>query len=150
MGYAHRKLQTQPHASLSIHGAYNDADLQRLLVRMKPDLVWFPAVWPETYSYTLSACLLAGVAVVAPNLGSFPERLNCRRWTWLMPWNTPPLAWLDFFLRLREQHFCAAQEPPVAPAFPPAPEDAFIQSWSYDQDYLRPFERLRQNSDNPA
>lgn len=150
MGYAHRKLQTQPHASLSIHGAYNDADLQRLLVRMKPDLVWFPAVWPETYSYTLSACLLAGVAVVAPNLGSFPERLNCRRWTWLMPWNTPPLAWLDFFLRLREQHFCAAQEPPVAPAFPPAPEDAFIQSWSYDQDYLHPFERLRQNSDNPA
>lgn len=149
MGYAHRSLQTQPHASLSVHGAYQDRDLVRLLQRMQPDLVWFPAQWPETYSYTLSACLLAGVPVVAPDLGSFPERLSRRRWTWLMPWNTTPHAWLDFFLALRSQHFQTGQEPAAAPMFPAAQEDALIQDWSYEDDYLHRIEAIRQNGDNP-
>lgn len=150
MGYAHRSLKTQPHASLSVHGPYQDSDLVRLLQRMKPDLVWFPAQWPETYSYTLSACLLAGVPVVAPDLGSFPERLSRRHWTWLMPWNTTPRAWLDFFLALRSQHFQTGQEPAAAPTYPAAQEDALIQDWSYEDDYLRRIEAARQTSDNPA
>lgn len=137
MGYAHRTLATQPHASLSVHGPYQDNDLVRLLQRMKPDLVWFPAQWPETYSYTLSACLQAGIPIVAPSLGAFPERLSSRRWTWLMPWNTSPRAWLDFFLSLRAQHFQTGHEPPAAPTFPAAEEDALIRLWSYETDYLR-------------
>lgn len=40
-----------------IHGAYKDKDLVQIIRRLKPNLVWFPAQWPETYSYTLSACL---------------------------------------------------------------------------------------------
>lgn len=150
MGYAHRRLATQPHASLSVHGAYEDGDLVRLLTRMKPDAVWFPAQWPETYSYTLSACLLAGVPVVAPDLGSFPERLSRRRWTWLMPWNSSPHAWLDFFLGLRTFHFQTGLEPAAAPAFAPAEEDALVQPWSYEDDYLRRIEATQQNGDNPA
>lgn len=150
MGYAHRSLKTQPHASLSVHGAYQDSDLVRLLLRMKPDLVWFPAQWPETYSYTLSACLLAGVPVVAPDLGSFPERLSRRRWTWLMPWDTTPHAWLEFFLALRSRHFLTGQEPAAAPVFAAAQEDALVQDWSYENDYLRPIEAAWQTSDNQA
>lgn len=149
MGYAHRRLKTQPHASLSVHGAYQDDDLIRLLIRMKPDLVWFPAQWPETYSYTLSACLLAGVPVVAPCLGAFPERLSRRRWTWLMPWNTTPQAWLDFFLSLRSQNFQKGLEPAFAPSYPAAQEDALIREWSYEDDYLQRIESARQSSDNP-
>src|SRR2546427_7883740 len=41
---------------------------------LQPDLAWFPAQWPETYSYTLSACLAAGLPIVAPEIGAFPER----------------------------------------------------------------------------
>lgn len=40
------------------------------------DLIWFPAQWPETYSYTLSACLLGGWPVVAPDLGAFAEKVK--------------------------------------------------------------------------
>ncbi|MEO8653071.1 MAG: methyltransferase domain-containing protein, partial [Ramlibacter sp.] len=61
IGYAYRELHKQPRASLTVHGPYEEADLQGLLKWMKPDLVWFPALWPETYSYTLSACLIAGL-----------------------------------------------------------------------------------------
>lgn len=59
LGYGYRSLQTQPKARLTVHGAYAESDLRELLAWLKPDIVWFPAQWPETYSYTLSAALQA-------------------------------------------------------------------------------------------
>ena len=51
---------------------------------MKPHVVWFPAQWPETYSYTLSAAIDAGLPIVASRIGAFPERLAGRPLTWLV------------------------------------------------------------------
>ena len=137
LGYAFRALKSQPEASLTIHGAYQERDLPRLLQRLQPHVVWFPAVWPETYSYTLSACLQAGLPVVATDLGAFPERLAQRPGTWVRPWNTPAADWLAFFLRLREQFIAGETSadacPPVASAGPAPQEDA----WDYRSDYLR-------------
>lgn len=137
VGYAHRALKTQPHASLTIHGAYQDEDLPSLLRRLKPDVVWFPAQWPETYSYTLSACLQAGVPIVAPDLGAFPERLQRRHWTWLMPWKTSAHQWRLFFTDIRTQHFQTGKGPAGTPCCSAALADAKIGSWSYERDYLR-------------
>ncbi|TCP16256.1 GT2 family glycosyltransferase [Simplicispira metamorpha] len=136
VGYAHRPLQTQPHASLTIHGAYADSDLPRLLERLRPDIVWFPARWPETYSYTLSACLLAGVPIMAPNLGAFPERLSQRPWTWIRPWETNAQTWVEIFETLRNQHFVTGQPPPLAPEFIAALPESSATPWSYTTDYL--------------
>ena len=33
-------------------GAYVDDELPDLIRSVKPHLIWFPAVWPETFSYT--------------------------------------------------------------------------------------------------
>lgn len=137
IGYPHRQMRTQPHASLTIHGPYAEADLPQLLQRLQPDLVWFPALWPETYSYTLSACLKAGLPVVAPDIGAFTERLSERPWTWLRPWNTPPDAWLSFFLEIRQRHFLQAHAPLPAPAAPGSELDAQLLPWSYEHDYLK-------------
>ncbi len=52
-------------------------------------LAWFPAQWPETYSYTLSACLRARLPVVAPDIGAFGERMRGREWTWIMMDDSP-------------------------------------------------------------
>ena len=35
----------------------------------------FPAQWPETYSYTLTAAINAGLPIVATRIGAFTERL---------------------------------------------------------------------------
>lgn len=113
VGFAYRHLVTQPRSRLTIHGAYEEADLPRLLEWLDPDLAWFPALWPETYSYTLSACLTAGLPVVAPNLGAFAERLSERPWTWVRAWNDGPGTWVDFFETLRRDVF--AQMSPTAP-----------------------------------
>ncbi|MEO7391141.1 MAG: glycosyltransferase, partial [Ramlibacter sp.] len=137
MGHAYRELRKQPRASLAVHGAYQESDLPGLLDWIKPDLVWFPALWPETYSYTLSACLEAGLPVVAPDIGAFPERLSGRPWSWVRPWDDPAAQLLAFFCEVRERNFIPAQAPAPQWQVAPAAGDASIGSWSYDSDYLR-------------
>lgn len=137
VGYAYRSLHSQPHASLTVHGPYAEHDLPRLLERLKPDVVWFPALWPETYSYTLSACLKVGVPVVAPDLGAFAERLDGRRWTWLKRWDTPAAEWLQFFQQIRHENFETGQEPERPHADAAVGADALVYDWSYSDDYLQ-------------
>ncbi len=98
IGYAYRHLKDIE--TLSVTGPYSDADLEALLGAWKPDIVWFPAQWPETYSYTLSACLAMGMPVAATNLGAIAERLAGRPYSWLHPWGTPAQKWNDFFLQI--------------------------------------------------
>ena len=136
-GYGYRSLRTRPKSALTVHGKYEEDELQGLLDWLKPDLVWFPAQWPETYSYTLSACLEAGLPVVGPDLGAFAERLSGRPWSWVRPWTTTPTEWVAFFERIREQNFSTGQSPsPQWFALMETGADALIQDWNYDRDYL--------------
>ena len=64
-----------------------------------PDVIWFPAQVPETYSYTLSVALATGVPIVAAALGVFPERLASHADAILVPWDAAPGAWNDALLR---------------------------------------------------
>ncbi|MDF1486394.1 methyltransferase domain-containing protein [Ramlibacter sp. H39-3-26] len=137
LGYAYRSLRTQPRAALTVHGEYTETDLPGLLHWLQPDLVWFPALWPETYSYTLSACLLAGLPVAAPDLGAFAERLASRPWTWIRRWDTPPQAWLEFFETIRTEHFLSGTGPTPPAAVPATGLDARMLSWDYRTDYLK-------------
>lgn len=105
IGYAYRSLRTPPKANLTVHGAYDDKDLPQLLRWLQPDAIWFPAVWPETYSYTLSASLESALPIIAPNIGAFAERLQNRSWTWLGDWKQTPAQWIEFFRFIRDQHF---------------------------------------------
>lgn len=114
VGYAYRNLTTQPKARLTVHGSYDESDLPSLLHWLQPDLIWFPAQCPETYSYTLSAALEGGYPVAAPALGAFSERLSGRAWSWLCNWNMSATQWLEFFDGVREKNFIAGQEPAKA------------------------------------
>jgi glycosyltransferase involved in cell wall biosynthesis len=76
-----------------IQGEYGETTLPALIAADRPDVIWFPAQVPETFSYTLSAALVADAAIVASDLGAFPERLAGRPRTWLLPWNATPAEW---------------------------------------------------------
>lgn len=132
VGYAYRSLKTRPRSHLTVHGEYTEAELPGMLEWLQPDLVWFPALWPETYSYTLSACLQAGLPVVAPNLGAFPERLSGRTWTWVMPWDTATADWLQFFAHIHLNHFATGTPPPQQPPS----STVSTPTWDYSQHYL--------------
>jgi methionine biosynthesis protein MetW len=134
LGYGYRHLQTQPRARLTVHGAYKEEDLPGLLTWLQPDIVWFPALWPETYSYTLSAALKAGLPVAVPDIGAFAERVAGRPWSWVCPWEQSGAQWTEFFTQLHGKHFATAQ----GPAQPPLPPTGIPPQtpWSYRSDYL--------------
>ena len=63
-------------AGVAITGRYlEDEALDRLLA-LEPHMIWLPSLWPETYSYTLSLGLLAGLPVCAFDIGAIARRLR--------------------------------------------------------------------------
>jgi glycosyltransferase involved in cell wall biosynthesis len=96
-------------------GPYEAADLPSLLQEVAPHLVWFPARWPETFSYTLSACLESGLPVAAHRIGAFSERLAMRPWTWTFPANRSAVEWANFFNQVHRDHFTKAEGPGLSP-----------------------------------
>lgn len=73
LGYAYKNL-----ATVDTTGPYEPIELTQLIAQHHVDIIFFPAQWPETYSYTLSYALNSGLPIIAPNLGAFPERLSNR------------------------------------------------------------------------
>jgi hypothetical protein len=142
LGYAYRDLKRHPNALLTVHGEYKEADLPAKLAALQADIVWFPAQWPETYSYTLSAALQAGLPLIAPEIGAFAERLQNRPWTWVQAWDTPVATWVTVFKALRDGHFATGIPPVPAPspasvlATASAGSGASPSTWAYQTDYL--------------
>ncbi|MEM6579953.1 MAG: glycosyltransferase [Pseudomonadota bacterium] len=99
LGYAYRALN----AAVVSHGPYRNDEVYGLIEGIAPDVMWYPAQWPETYSYTLSAALHCGLAVVAPDLGAFSERLTGRAHSTLAAWGLPRTGWVEFWQRVLQQ-----------------------------------------------
>ena len=97
---------------LHMTGRYEEAALPALIRKVRPHVLWFPASWPETYSYTVSAGIAAGLPIVASRIGALPERLAERPLTWLVDPTFDTAPWLDAFEAAR-----AALHAPV-PAIP--------------------------------
>jgi glycosyltransferase involved in cell wall biosynthesis/GT2 family glycosyltransferase len=102
-----------PTAPLSIHGEYLDGELPRLIAAESPDVIWFPAQVPETYSYTLSVAMTTGLPVVASDLGALPERLANYPHAVIVPWNAPAGRWNDILRNVGEREQDDARLAPV-------------------------------------
>ena len=127
--------RTLPDA-LHVSGHYELEDLPALLRRVDPHLVWFPAQWPETYSYTLSEAFAAGLPVVAPALGAFSERLAGRPWSWLVDHRDSAEQHVERFVRLRAENFVPGV-PPSPPPTPPLEAPGLEPCYGfYEQSYL--------------
>lgn len=106
IGYAYKTL----HSTIVTTGPYTDAQLPELIAQAKPHLIWFPCTWPETYSYTLSYSLAAGLPVLCSDIGAFAERIDNRPGSWLADWRSSPEQWLDRLLQLRQSFPSADQQ----------------------------------------
>jgi GT2 family glycosyltransferase/glycosyltransferase involved in cell wall biosynthesis len=98
LGYAFRALGD----AVKSHGAYSSHDLQQKLDEIKPDVIWYPAQWPETYSYTLSIALEKGLPVVVPNIGAFGERIVGRQYSRVIAWDTSVKKMCEIWRSLRK------------------------------------------------
>jgi GT2 family glycosyltransferase/glycosyltransferase involved in cell wall biosynthesis len=129
IGYAETPLPAPLADRITVTGEYAEAELPRLLADAKPDVVWFPAQWPETYSYTLSAGINAGLPIVATRIGAFPERLEGRPFSWLVDPEASTDEWLAVFAKVRGE-LARQRKPPPAPLRQPVAD-------YYAEHYLR-------------
>ncbi|MCB1844128.1 MAG: hypothetical protein KDI09_14285, partial [Halioglobus sp.] len=125
LGYAYRKLG----AHVVSHGPYDNAQVHALVTKINPDIVWFPALWPETYSFTLSVALHHGLPVVVPNIGAFVERVSGRSHSAVVAWDTPAARWRSFWLEV-----LANRALPAAPGADTVP--ASMRREFYASDYI--------------
>jgi GT2 family glycosyltransferase/glycosyltransferase involved in cell wall biosynthesis len=98
IGYAYKPLRE----TVTQHGAYKNEDLAGIIKQVNPHIIWFPAQWPETYCYVLTAAMQVGLPILATNLGSFPERLEGRPASYVQSWNLTPEQWKNLLIQLRE------------------------------------------------
>jgi len=128
IGATERHLTGMAARRLVVGGAYVDADLPVLVAEARAHVAWFPAQWPETWSYTLSAALDAGLPIVASAIGAFPERLAGRALTWLVDPAASAETWLEALAAAREavSGGVADAAPPIA--LPAVPATAAMRS----------------------
>jgi glycosyltransferase involved in cell wall biosynthesis len=127
IGDAYGDSQLLREAGVWVSGRYEEGDVRALLAQRQPHLLWYPAICPESYSYTLSVGLESGIPLAVTDLGSLPERVAGRPWAWVCPWEYTAADWISFFRRIREKNFLSKMAPtrpagtkPVTSSFYPA------------------------------
>ena len=98
LGWSRLDIRREPDVPLELLGPYDDEQLDRLIELERADIIFFPAQWPETYSYTLSAAIRSGLPIAAPRLGAFTERLADYPDAVLLDWDSAAAVWNDILL----------------------------------------------------
>lgn len=75
IGYTQDDIFFENQNNVKILGKYQDSKLMDIINQEHLDAIWFPAISPETYSYTLSACLITGLPIIAFDFGAIGRRL---------------------------------------------------------------------------
>lgn len=89
-------------------GSYAFGSLPELLKRHGVDILIFPAIWPETYSYVVAEAFHAGVPVLTTDLGAPAERVRDGGAGWTFDPGAPGQA-LEILQRLdgdRKEIWC--------------------------------------------
>ncbi|PPQ28919.1 glycosyltransferase, partial [Rhodopila globiformis] len=87
--------------TVRITGRYEEHAAVDLIRRQQAQLAWLPAVWPETWSYTLTQAWQAGLNVLAFDIGAVAERIRRAERGWLCPLGLSPQALNDRMLGVR-------------------------------------------------
>ncbi|MGE4373292.1 MAG: glycosyltransferase [Xanthobacter sp.] len=96
-------------------GSYKESELQALIRQHAPHVIWFPAMCPETYSYTLTIAIETGLPIIASNLGAFPERLAQHPKSLLVSPSESAVTWIFAFRQIREVMLTHAPAPRPLP-----------------------------------
>lgn len=84
-----------------IHGKYDEQSIYKEIAERNIDFFWFPAVLPETYSYTLTIPIRLKIPVVGCNLGAIGCRIVENKWGEVYDWNAPANKILDILLNFK-------------------------------------------------
>ncbi|WP_299524556.1 glycosyltransferase [uncultured Methanobrevibacter sp.] len=71
------------------HGRYERGDFNNIISKINPSFVAILSTCPETFSHTLTESWIAGIPVIATNLGALKERINKTGGGWLVDYKNP-------------------------------------------------------------
>ena len=66
------------------HGKYERKDFNRIAADIEPSFSLILSTCPETYSYTLTESWMAGIPVIASDLGALKQRITSTDAGWLV------------------------------------------------------------------
>jgi GT2 family glycosyltransferase/glycosyltransferase involved in cell wall biosynthesis len=78
---------SEPINHVTYKGSYTSDQVVNILQQNNLDLVLFPAIWPETFSYTLSESFAANIPAVVSNLGALKDRVEEYNTGWVIDMN---------------------------------------------------------------
>lgn len=80
----------QAPTGIKIIGEYQRDDLPNLIQSEEIDVIFFPSICPETFSFTCSEAISMGLPVVSFNIGAPAERIGVYEFGKVIPLETPP------------------------------------------------------------
>ncbi len=95
-----------------ITGAYEEAEAIALIREQEAEVGFLPALWPETWSYTLSQMWQSGLDVVAFDIGAPADRIRQTGRGSLLPLGAPPAAACRALLAHRASSGAVQTQPP--------------------------------------
>ncbi|MFA5138627.1 MAG: glycosyltransferase [Elusimicrobiota bacterium] len=93
----------RPLPNVAITGPYDVDGVFDILAEQRCHAAFFASVWPETYSYTLSIALLAGLYPLAFDLGAIGERIREAGWGEVIPLTKDPPTINDWLMRVADR-----------------------------------------------
>ena len=141
IGRAERPMPEAARAAFTETGVYEPEDLPALIAQADPDIIWFPATWPETWSYTLTQAIFSGRPILAPDIGAFPHRLAGHPRARLVAAEAPIETVMEALLALARPEAAAPTEArrrktPVVPEGGAAPPSADFYAETYQAPLL--------------
>lgn len=87
-----------------ITGRYAEDEVEELLAREAPHILFFPSVCPETWCYALTYALRSGLPVLGFDLGAIGERLRAHPNGIVLPVTENPARLNDLVMKMTRQH----------------------------------------------
>ena len=123
---------------LKVTGPYDATAVGALIDQVDPHIIFFPQHCVETYSYTLSEALASNRAILAPDIGAFPERVTGVEGCWLYDHRWSGFEVMELIGELAAKVFGPGDPAGVPRArYQPDPT-VIVDSDFYRQHYLAP------------
>jgi glycosyltransferase involved in cell wall biosynthesis len=98
-------------SNLINYGAYERSEILEMLKRDQIDVILLLSTWPETFSYTLTESVAAGIPPVVTNLGALKERVEKGGIGWVVDYKVPQkICDLLRFIRVNRSEINARRE----------------------------------------
>lgn len=96
------KFYDPPPANLVVSGEYQRHELAETIRRMGINVVLFPSIWPETFSFVVSELMLLEIPVLAFDVGAQGEKIRSYRWGRLLSSDDPAIIYREAELLFRD------------------------------------------------